>query len=409
MRRSLPNFVTAWLATMLFGMVTCSAPAQAEGAAPAWAGVWHGTIGKAEVQVCLQHEDSRDFGAYYYLRHLALLSLGPLETKAPAAAPAGTAPVWTEAPFSDTAAKGPLWHLTAIAPGHLQGKWSDGKRSLPIDLVSTALLKPPAQASDDGNSDDTICGNRAFSLPRFTTPVVSTKQAMLGHVAYTRVLVDPGKQFEDSATETFQLHGAGPALDRVNKALYANVPTGAATATYFTCSMAALGQNGLDGDAASTMTPLVITSGWLVVQDAESDDCGGAHPNSAVAYQTWDLHKGAQVNLFDWFTKAALVQTVEDAGHADAYVTVTFTARFRALIDRAYPRGDAECRDVERDADVWDPHLTRRGIAFSPELPHAEMACTENSEIPFAALAPYLNLAGKAAVATFRADIRAQQ
>jgi hypothetical protein len=82
------------------------------------------------------------------------------------------------------------------------------------------------------------------------------------------------------------------------------VPTGPDNALYFTCSMAALAQNGVDGDASSTLTPAVLTAGWLVVQDAENGDCGGAHPNSSIVYTTWDLRGGTKANLYDWFTKA---------------------------------------------------------------------------------------------------------
>jgi hypothetical protein len=37
--------------------------AYADSAAPAWAGVWRGTIGTAAVQGCLQHKDYEDDGA----------------------------------------------------------------------------------------------------------------------------------------------------------------------------------------------------------------------------------------------------------------------------------------------------------------------------------------------------------
>jgi hypothetical protein len=398
-----PRWARLFAISPLWGLsVGTSSSAFAEGVAPPWVGVWRGTIGTATVQVCLQHRDYGDEGAYYYMRHLAIISLGGLDRKAGRPAPGGAGPVWTEAPFSDKAAKGPVWHVTSVNGGQLRGVWSDGAKSLPIVLTSV----PMAPAGDEDEAAQP-CGNKAFSLPRFTPPVITTKPGRLMGGAYTRVLINPGKQFANSSSETFQLPGDAPAIRRVNADLYRVVPTGPQDAAYFTCSMAALAQNGLDGDASSALTPIVLTRNFLVVQDSESDDCGGAHPNSSVTFTTWDLRTGTKVNLYDWFTKLALTQTTNDAGSKDAYVTVAFTPAFRKLIDQAFPRGDPDCVDAEHGADDWEPHLTPKGVAFTPQFSHAEMACTEDAVIPFASLAPYLGPAGKTRILDFRAEIAA--
>jgi hypothetical protein len=222
-------------------------------------------------------------------------------------------------------------------------------------------------------------------------------------VAYTRVLANPGKQFEDSSTETFQLHGTTPAIRRVNAELYKPVPTGP-EAEYFTCSMQALSANGLDGDLSSTITPLIITADWMVLQDTENNSCGGAHPNADVLYQNWDLRKGVRINLYDWFTRAALTQTIHDPHSKNPYVTVTFTAPFRKLIDEATPQEEAECKDALKEADTWNPRLTENGMAFAPELPHVVQACADDAEILAARLAPYLTPEGKRAMTAFLAQ-----
>ncbi|GHH24294.1 hypothetical protein GCM10008023_36310 [Sphingomonas glacialis] len=381
------SLLTLLAIAMLAG--TNLAHAAPAAAAPAWAGVWRGTVGTAAVRVCLQHDDYQDIGAYYYLRHLTIISLGKL----------GEQPVWTEAPNSDRAAKGPLWRLTTITNTHLQGSWSAGTQTLPITLDRVALAK--ADAEDSG----TTCGNPAFSLPRFTKPILVRKPATLNGIIYTRILVDPGRQFEQSGTETFQLRGTTPAMRRVNAALYATVPTGPENATYFTCSMAALGQNGLDGDDSSTLKPLILMKNWMVSEDDEENDCGGAHPNSDVRYATWDLRSGAQINLYDWFTTAALTQTINDRGSKNAYVTVAFRPAFKHLIDVAYSRDDPECRDTLAEADAWDPRLTEAGIAFTPELPHVAQACEEDALVSFAQLTPFLNTTGRAQIAAFRKEL----
>lgn len=384
-----------WVVSIIAGPL-----ASAASAAPPWVGVWRGTVGTAPVQVCLQHADYADIGAYFYLRHLAIISLGTLDAKNSGHSKPGAAPVWSEASFSDKAANGPLWHITTASAGTLQGIWSDGAKTLPITLARVPMA---AAAEDDDGAKP--CGNKAFSLPRYTKPAVTTRPAKVTGVSYTRVLIDPGKQFEDSNSETFQLAGTSPAIRRVNAELHKTVPTGPDDAAYFTCSMAALAQNGLDGDASSTLAPLIITANWMVVEDTESDDCGGPHPNAGVQYQTWDLHSGVKLDLNTWFTAAAMLKTPYDTGTKDAFVTIAFTPAFRKLIDAAYPRRDADCMDAERDQDTWDPHLSAKGIAFTPEFPHVVAACAEDAVIPFARLAPYLNATGKAQLARFRSEM----
>lgn len=130
--------------------------------------------------MCLQHQDFGDQGAYYYQRHLAIISLGPLASGGQKAATAGA--FWTEVPFSDRAPKGPLWRIGSVTAGHLHGVWSDGQHTLPIELVSVLML--PATSSDDDRAD-MPCGNRAFSLPRYTKPTVTRRLARLGGIAYT--------------------------------------------------------------------------------------------------------------------------------------------------------------------------------------------------------------------------------
>ena len=303
------------------------------------------------MQACLQHGDSTDLGAYYYLKRLSIISLGPVTSGGPRLGPDLLGPLWTEAPFSDRAAKGPLWRLTSITRDRLQGVWSEGAKTLPIDLSRvTPITAPPSKDASDPWAD-TPCGGLTFSKPRFTMAKITMRPATLKGVAYTRVLADPGRQFDNSGMETFRLPGASPATERVNRALTDRLPTGPDNALYFTCSMAALGQSGLDGDASFTIVPLILTPSWLVIQDSEADDCGGAHPNASVTYATYDLRRGVKVNPYDWFAKAALTQTMVDAGRPSQYTSVAFTRAFRKLIDDAYPRVDGDCIGAEREAD----------------------------------------------------------
>lgn len=393
--------LTSFLGTAL---VLAAAPAQAQSPAPStWQGVWRGTIGQAPVQVCLD----RDFGAYYYLKHLKIISLGPLDRPTNSA----TLPVWSESPYGRTPGKGPLWRITPLNDHHLQGVWQSGSRTLPLRLQRVPV---PQTSTSAGESP---CGSVAFSAPRYTRPVVTTRPATLMGRAYTRVQVDPGRQFEDSSIETFQLPDDSPEIRRVNAALSRPVPRSREDAAHFACSRAALGQSGLDGAISTTLTPLILTPGWLVVQNSTSVTCGGAHPSAGVDYQTWDLRHGAVVDLYLWFTATALHRerprppAGTGAGtdrEADAFdLPPTYTPAFRRLIEAAYPRHDADCRDAARSTTFWSPHLTARGMAFTPEMPHVVQACAEDAEIPFTRLAPSLTPAARRTFEAFLAEVRA--
>ncbi len=383
-------------ASALAGGATTTRAAAPAASPTAWQGVWRGTVGSAAVQVCFQHTEYADFGAYYYMRHLQIISLGAIDGKA------GGAPVraWTEAPNSDQADKGPLWHITSVNGGRMEGVWTGGGKSLPIALTTVAAEKP-----EKGDDDGGACGSQAFNLPRFTTPVVKTKPATRDGIAYTRVLVDIGKQFPESSFETFQLAGTSPAIRRINAELYKDVPTGPAHADYFQCAMDALGQNGLDGDMTAALSPETLTPGFMVEADSEGYDCGGAHPDSGVTYQTWDLRKGEKINLYDGFTKAALTQTVNGTG-ASQYTTVAYSPPFMAMILRAFPAHDPDCKEAVATADAWTARLTAKGMAFTPDLPHVVAACVDDAVVPFDRLTPYLTPDGKALVAAFAAEVK---
>ena len=385
-----------WLAVCLALGTTFAHAKDAEPPPPAWQGVWQGTIGEAAVQACFQHEGYGDFGAYYYMRHLGIITLGTI----PAEAKAEAVPIWTESPDAALVTAGPFWHLNTLSRDHMQGVWKGGGKTLPVDLTRVAI-----PSADD--SEDQPCGSDAFSLPRFTKPVITTKPAMLDGIAYTRIIVDPGPQFSDYEFETFQLNGSTPAIQRVNTELYKTVPT-SPDADYFQCSMEALSHSGRDGESSSTQTPLIISKSWLVMEDGEYGYCGGPYPASAVNYQTWDLRSGSLINLHDWFNDQALKQAVHEPGTVDQYITVTVTAPFKKMIDEAYPHydDDADCQVARQDADSWSVHLTATGVDFMPELPHVVQACIDDAILPFAKLEPYLSPAGKVGVASFTAEVK---
>lgn len=393
MRAHIQTLIGLTTLALAAGAATAHA-AEPASASPAWNGVWRGTIGPSTIQVCLQHEEYADRGAYYYMRHLKIITLNTLDH------PAGKdAVTWTEGADPNAPAKGPLWHVTSVRNGHLDGTWEGNGKSLPIALTAVAVEK-----DDDAGP----CGSMAFSLPRFAKPVITTKPAKVDGVAYTRVLANLGQPFSDSSFETFQLAGNTPAIRRINTELYKDVPKDPAHAEYFQCSMQALA-SGWDGSQTSELKPETLTPGFMVQADSEAWDCGGAHPDSGTTYATWDLRKGVKIDLYSLFTRTALTRKIHARGTANEYAEITYAPPFKAMMVRAVQIDDTECKDAIETAETWSMRLTRNGMAFTPELPHVVAACGDDAVIPYAKLAPYLTPDGKALVAAFQADAKVRK
>jgi hypothetical protein len=355
---------------------------------PVWAGVWRGTIGTLPVQACLQHQDYADFGAYFYLKHLDLIGLNPADT----AAKPGTTTAWAENPNpgTDKPPPGPRWTAIAATGNTLTATWSDGRKTLPIQM--TRVVGTDAELN--------ACGDPVFIRPRATAPTVTATAATFEGVAYTVVTTDIGKHFKDYSLSTFRLNGTTPAIARVNAALMKRIPAKPEEADYIECAMGALGQNGNDGDHADETSPALITTHWLVSQRDVGGYCGGAHPDGTTIWTLWDLRTGTQVDLYSWLIPKGVTQKP-----ADGYIDTTILPGLERLLDKGWKRDGPDCRGTE--AFSWDPHLTRRGIAFMPRVSHAETACADDAVLSFATLAPFLNAQGKAGVASIIADLNA--
>ncbi len=356
--------------------------------APAWAGIWRGTIGDLPVQACLQHRDLYDFGAYFYMKRLVLIGLNPADKDAKA----GATLAWAENPDvpADKTSSTARWSGVVADSTSLTASWSDGHKTLPIRMTRVAQV----------DADLNPCGDLAFIRPRATTPVILTKAATFEGTAYTIVTADLGKHFTEYSQSSFRLNDATPAIARVNAALMKTIPTKAEGAEYLDCAMGALGQNGNDGDYSDDTKPALITAHWLVSQRDVGGYCGGAHPDSASDWTLWDLRSGRKVDLWKWLTPKGATQKREDG-----YDDTTLSPALARLLKRAWQRTDPDCSNL--DPFGWEPHLTRKGIAFMPGLAHVDKGCEDDVVLPYAAVAPFLNAAGKAGIASVTADLKA--
>lgn len=373
----------SWRALIATLLALFAVPASAA-ETPAWQGVWQGTIGTLPVRVCLDRHDydasGGGFGAYYYTRHLRLITLEQQ----------GDSKSWAEA--SDAKA-GERWRFDTVTQALLTARWTQGARSLPVRLTRAEAVA----------TDEQPCGSMAFNRPRLTAGRVTTTRASKDGATYWRLAYVPGSQFADSVTlETFALDGRTPAIARVNAVLGRVLPGDPAKSDWFECLAGNLNFNARDGDYQQTVAPEMITPHWLTASHDINYYCGGAHPDGGVNARTFDLDAGTEVDLNDWLAASA-VKSERFEGSTD--VSRTLTPAFRAFVLARWKPEEAECREPVTEAESWDIGLTRQGLAFTPELAHVVAACAEPILVGFDRLAPWLGPHGRNEVARFRRSL----
>jgi hypothetical protein len=368
--------------------------AGAEGAGGLWSGVWQGTIGKSEVQVCLQPGDEGSRGAYYYRKHLTLIAIAgepsgagrdSLQLKESVPGPkdgAGNRPP-TEA----------RWQLQAAADGKtLSGTWRDGRKSVPANLSAVVW-----RATDVHR---TPCTSDAFNLPREHPGALATKDAALRGVPYRVLSVKFGERYE-AELASFELLRDTPGVKGFNaaqrRALHEE------ERDVFDCSRGALEFGTGDADYESTVVPKVITDHWAVVEQTGAFDCGGAHPDSTTKMTTWNLDTGETVDVWGWFLPMAAAVERHGEG-AERYTTVVMRKPLRKLLAPRRQRSD-DCGDAIASADDWMVYPTGKGLGFVPNLAHVDQACANEIVLPWARVLTLLNRPGQEAVAAFRADV----
>jgi hypothetical protein len=373
------------VATGVLAIGSCARGADAP--APAWQGVWRGTIGALPVQACLDHRDYADRGAYYYMSHLSIIALGRIDK-------GGAGVTFSEAADSDTKDQGPLWVLSPARGGDLAGEWRFKTKTLPIRLTRLAAA--------DG--DDGPCSSLAFSGPRVTPITITSKPAIKDGVAYTRLIASVGRQF-DVTLESFEMSGAtsgATAADRrIDAILRKRLPERGQGSDYLDCTMGALGANGHDGAYSDVSTPTFITRRWLVSAETSATDCGGAHPSESLTSTVFDRATGDVVDLWTWFTPGAVTRHAPEGGAPAAYEVAP--PLLKAIVARWHGE-DSDCRQAFEDQTFWDVALTRQGFGFTPMLPHVAQACAEQVVLPYGGAAPFLNAAGRAGVASVMSD-----
>lgn len=332
------------------------------------AGVWQGEIGTLPVRACFVEREWGAFGAYYYQSRLQLIALEAVE---------GAGNAFTE---FGAGADLPRWQIERVAGGQLTGRWTQGRRTLPVRLSRVA----------GGEGEEGPCGSMAFHQPRLEGVRTVTARATVDGTAYTRITLDPRGRF-DVHFQTFALDGASAAVRRIN----AEVGQGLAgdPPHWFQCIPDSLGSSPHEGSFDESLEPAMISRRWLSVAHHWDGFCGGAHPDSSNTWRLFDLTSGAELDLNDWLNDSAVERHGTQGTDSD-YATVR--PALRDAILAGWRPEDAECGETIRSTEFWNIGLNRDSLTFSPSLPHVVQACGEDFEIPFARLRPFLTPEGAA-------------
>lgn len=359
---------------MVVALAMLLAPASAGAAsAPAWHGVWQGTIGTLPVRACLQQRGSGFAnGSYFYLSRLRPI---PLSREADGQ--------WTE----EVDGAGPStgrWTVRSAQADRLVGTWRGGGKALPIALRAVPLTE----------ADESPCGSGAFIAPRLRPVRITPQPANHTGFAYTELTYDVGPSFPDVSISSFAYPANRAGDAAINTALRIDPASPEGPADYAGCMKQALGSLGRDGDFHIRYAPDLVTPEFLSVAVSSGGFCGGAHPFDGTWHLLFDRVSGERIDLSRWFTSLGF-----SAGQTEDAASVRrITPELRALALDRFPFGrgeDAQCRAVVSEADYWNLSLQHRGISFTPSLPRVVQACADAALVPFAELAPFLSGEGR--------------
>ena len=325
-------------------------------------GIWEGTVGNLPVRACFVQREWSPFGAYYYMSQRRLIPLDAEE---------GASGAFREG--GGDGADRPRWLIQQAGPDRLTARWTGNGRTLPVRLRRLARME----------GEEGPCGSIVFHRPRLEGVRTVTGRGSVDGVPYTRLTLSTEGRFETSV-ETFALNGSSEAVQRINaelgRTLAGDPPS------WFECIQDSLSHSPFEGSFAESLAPVMIARRWMSVASHWDGFCGGAHPNSSNTYRTFDLTSGAEIDLHDWFTSAAVKrERLEEVG-ADS---VTLEPAFREVILAGW-RAELECDDVVRSADFWNIGLTREAFRFSPSLPHVAQACGDEFTLPFERVRAFL-------------------
>jgi hypothetical protein len=387
--RIIYHLICAMLLTSILTVSTLAADK-----APPENGTWTGTIGNNNVMACFMRDGSTQTkqAEYFYLRYSKPIALVP---------DPGNQTLWFEDNIKDPTG---IWTIN-VQDDRITGTWSNPAKTkaLPISLNRFKTI------SSDYSS--TTCS------PEFD---------IFNPVAYPQVLEEKielsketpalnGRNYRGlsalgGAVKSVKLSGEGKVIAELNTLLLNELRAG--ISAYYECPTSGglysrqKGKN-IKPDYMASVEPLFWNKQWISFVATVSGDCGGAHPFSNFSYSTWDLSTGRELNLWEWIKDSQ--KTGSASGGDDGYdfdklnkIITQKAIKQRLAFDPKEADEENNCLDVIRDNNQYDIRLSKTGLIFTQVFPHVVYACTDDIEITYSELMPFLTKKGKKAVMTIQ-------
>jgi len=252
---------------------------------PQLKGVWRGTIGKQEVMVCFDDDES----SYYYLRYfwgIPIIPSGENEWEE-----RGEASI----PENSTG----HWKLSSVSNQSLEGDWLDpkGERIFPIRLDRVVTRRDPTIA----------CGSHtAFNAPRVAAQKLTVKESNEKYRVLSAL---------EGQISWIELNDNQPNAAKFNKAMrewFQNQ-----VADYYWCSMKS------PTIYFNKVREVKFYAGnWLVLEDTDAETCGDSYSTVYGGimdmYKTFNLSMGKRIEPWDWIRRSKFEYTALKGqyGHA---------------------------------------------------------------------------------------------
>lgn len=365
-------------------------------------GVWMGTLGAQAVVACFDHHkeavaaDVRAYGRYFYERYGKRIKLEP-QPQSPGH--------WVEE-GEKTSTTG-TWEFRVTAGDLLEGQWS-GPTGAPTALIRLKRFKTLEWFTPLVICEILAPGSRFGAQKR----QVSTKQTLPNSKQY-RVL-----SVLDGAISTLELVGEGDGLASLNERLANELRIGAAS--YFDCPVSGEEPTPTSiktkkPDYSSSIALLFWNERWVSLAQNSSGDCGGLYPFSDTNRSTWALSAGTQVNLWTWIAASHKPDALPDY---DAYylnyaapeklnrLIVAKAVEARLAFNPKEAQEVPNCLDELTTNTEYEITLGTKGLVFSHHFPHVIQACSDDIEIAYSSLLPFLSAEGKKQVAFLMGSAR---
>lgn len=313
------------------------------------AGIWHGTLGKKAITLCLSKNGD---GRYYYAANPEDIILEPKSSGG-----------WQEHLPKDDTITG-YWQLRTEA-SQLLGDWRSPAtpKTLPIKLNLRS------------KSED--CDTATYQQARLDKQKVRISQPLkFADKPYRTLSVD-----HVGGLELLPPLGKGQAS--VNQQLLKKFATDRLGA--LSC-FAEGGYAEYESDSSIDLW----TRTWLVIGVSGETFCSTPHPNPFYGADVYNLNTGKKTEPESWFNPSVW---------KSKYRNIAANSPFGRAMLKYLPRDlEQECREGVDNNEFYNLWPTPKGMLFKPSLPYVLKFCSAEFVVPYAKLKPFLNADGLAAV-----------